>query len=74
MQCSPSWTFGKLAAALAAMAQGDQEFQGFVNNWLQISKTKGELDQFYDKWILGKSEQKKQPRWSVIRDVLRWVD
>ncbi len=57
-----------------AMAKGDQEFQGFVNNWLQITKTKGELDQFYDKWILGKSEQKKQPRWSVIRDVLHWVD
>ncbi len=57
-----------------AMAQGDQDFQSFVNNWLHIEKTEGRLDQFYDKWILGKSEQQKRPRWSVIRDVLHWVD
>ncbi len=57
-----------------AMAQGDQDFQSFMNNWLHIEKTEGMLDKFYDKWILGKSEQQKRPRWSVIRDVLHWVD
>ena len=63
----------RVSVALA-MTQGDLAFQGFVNAWLLIKKTEGELDRFYDKWILGKSEQEKQPRWSVIRDVLQWVN
>ena len=27
-----------------------------------------------DHWILGKGAKKSQPRWSVIRNVLGWVD
>ena len=28
----------------------------------------------YDRWILGKDAEQKEPRWSVIRNVLHWVD
>ena len=57
-----------------AMAQGDQQFTEFVNAWLSLKKTDGSIDQLYDKWILGKVGKRKEPRWSVIRNVLQWVD
>jgi len=57
-----------------AMAQGDQQFLDFINTWLGLLKTRGTLDQLYNKWILGKVDQQKEPRWSVIRNVLHWVD
>jgi hypothetical protein len=28
----------------------------------------------YDHWILGKTANQRQPRWSIIRNVLHWVD
>jgi hypothetical protein len=28
----------------------------------------------YDFWILGRGAASTEPRWSVIRDVLGWVD
>jgi len=57
-----------------AMAQGDQQFLDFINAWLGLKKTDGTIDQLYDKWILGKLGKQKEPRWSVIRNVLNWVD
>ncbi|MEA3243727.1 MAG: cation:dicarboxylase symporter family transporter [Pseudomonadota bacterium] len=57
-----------------AMAQGDQQFLDFINAWLGLKKTEGTLDQLYDKWILGKVGKQKEPRWSVIRNLLHWVD
>ena len=51
------------------------KFLRFINNWIQIKI----LDEFYkeqnDYWILGKSPPKKEePRWSIIRNVLHWVN
>ncbi len=34
----------------------------------------GVVDELRDYWVGGKMEQTEPPRWSVIRDVLRWVD
>jgi hypothetical protein len=34
----------------------------------------GTIQKAYDYWVLGKQFKKKQPRWSVIRDVLHWVE
>jgi Na+/H+-dicarboxylate symporter/ABC-type amino acid transport substrate-binding protein len=56
-----------------ALARGDQQIIDYLDDWLKVKKTDGTLDELYDKWILGKSEAKKQPRWSIIRDVLGWV-
>ncbi|MEA2079396.1 MAG: ABC transporter substrate-binding protein [Pseudomonadota bacterium] len=57
-----------------AMAQGDQQFLDFIDAWLNLKKTEGALDQMYNKWILGKVGKQKEPRWSVIRNLLHWVD
>jgi ABC-type amino acid transport substrate-binding protein len=62
------------AHAGLAMALGDSDFGDFVDDWLELKKTSGLISKLYDKWILGKSEDQKKPRWSIIRDVLHWVD
>ena len=64
-----------LSAPIAiAMAHGDQAFLDFINAWLGLQKTSGAFERLYDTWILGKDEKQKLPRWSVIRNVLGWVD
>ncbi len=57
-----------------ATARGDREFTGFFSDWLRLKKTDGTLDRLYDTWILGKGAEKKVTRWSIIKDVLHWVD
>lgn len=56
------------------IAGGDQELLNYLNSWIDI-KIKGRfLDELHDHWILGRGAEEKQPRWSVIRDVLHWVE
>ena len=57
-----------------AVARGDLQFVDFLDDWLRLKKTDGTLDKLYDTWILGKGAQQQPPRWSIIRDVLHWVD
>ena len=52
-----------------AMPLGDSDFGDFVDDWLQLNKTSRFIDKLYDKWILGKSEEQKKPRWSIGRDI-----
>jgi hypothetical protein len=33
--------------------------ENFVNDWLQLKKTRGIIDNLYDKWILGKEAAQK---------------
>jgi len=32
------------------------------------------VDRLYQHWVLGRELGEPEPRWSVIRDVLHWVD
>jgi len=57
------------AHAALAMPLGGTDFERFVNDWLQIKKTSGIIDNLYEKWILGKKLEQKKPRWSIGRDV-----
>jgi hypothetical protein len=34
----------------------------------------GMTQELYDYWILGKGAVETRPRWSIVRDVLHWVD
>lgn len=34
----------------------------------------GTIAALYGHWILGKQAIKRQPRWSIIRNMLHWVD
>jgi len=57
-----------------AVARDNLQLQAFLNNWLEVQKSAGTVQAHYDKWILGKGVVKEAPRWSVIKDVLHWVE
>jgi ABC-type amino acid transport substrate-binding protein len=56
------------------IAKRDQELARFVNTWIALKRKDGTLDATYRHWILGKDAASRQPRWSILRDVLRWVE
>jgi ABC-type amino acid transport substrate-binding protein len=63
-----------LKAPLAyPLALGDQEMVDFINLWIELKKKDRTITQLYDYWILGKHAVPESPRWSVIRNVLHWV-
>ena len=56
------------------VARRDQEWAQFVNTWIELKRRDGTIDALYGHWILGKHAVKREPRWSVIRNLLHWVD
>jgi Na+/H+-dicarboxylate symporter len=54
------------------LPEGQQQFKSKLNEWLDLQSRSNTIDQIYQHWILGKSRQKKKPRWSIKRDVLGW--
>ncbi|MHB8118462.1 MAG: cation:dicarboxylate symporter family transporter [Methanothrix sp.] len=49
-------------------------FLMLLNYWLKMEVDSGKLDTKYDYWILGKDAEEAEPRWSVVRNVLHWVN
>ena len=45
----------------------------FVNYWLTLRKADGFRDRQLDYWIHGEPRAGTAPRWSVVRNVLHWV-
>jgi Na+/H+-dicarboxylate symporter/ABC-type amino acid transport substrate-binding protein len=56
------------------VARGDLELARFMTTWIELKKGDGTLDALYDYWIMGTNAEPRQPRWSILRDVLHWVD
>ena len=52
----------------------DPAFAAFVNTWLVLKRKDGTIDAAYKHWILGQNATRAAPRWSIIRNVLHWVD
>ena len=50
------------------------EMTEIMNHWIDLKRQAGTMDATYDHWILGRDAEQKEPRWSVIRNVLHWVD
>ena len=40
----------------------------------ELKRRDNTIDGLYDYWILGRDAENQEPRWSIIRDVLHWVD
>jgi hypothetical protein len=57
------------------VAGRDDEMADFISRWIELGQ-KQHLDfqRLYDHWILGLSAKERKPRWSVIRNVLHWVE
>jgi Na+/H+-dicarboxylate symporter len=56
------------------VAGRDQDFASFLNTWIELKRRDGTIDALYGHWILGKQAGKRQPRWSIVRNVLHWLD
>ncbi|HEX5604977.1 MAG TPA: cation:dicarboxylase symporter family transporter, partial [Candidatus Binatia bacterium] len=56
------------------VARRDQDFAAFLNTWIELKRRDGTIHALYGHWILGKQASKRQPRWSIIRNVLHWVE
>jgi len=65
---------GRSIPIVFGLPQSDATFRSFVDTWIQSSKALGVMDTAYDRWILGLETVERRPRWSIIRDVLHWVD
>jgi len=57
-----------------AVARGDSELLEFVNTWIELNKKDQTTEALYSYWILGQNPAAREPRWSVIRNVLHLVD
>jgi hypothetical protein len=56
------------------IARHDQAFVEFINLWIDLKKKDGTIDTLYRYWVLGRNDTVKTRRWSVVRDVLHWVN
>ncbi len=54
--------------------RGDAELRDFISNWVDLKRKDGTIDSLYAYWMLGGAGEVKTPRWSIVRDVLGWVD
>ena len=52
----------------------DTDWAYFLNTWIELKRRDGTIDALYGHWILGKQTGKRQLRWSIMRNVLHWVN
>ena len=52
----------------------DARLANFVNTWIALKRKDGTIDATYKHWILGQDAAPRQPRWSIVRNVLHWME
>jgi Na+/H+-dicarboxylate symporter/ABC-type amino acid transport substrate-binding protein len=61
---------GLVRIPLAYPLVRDEAWRAFVNQWLELKRKDGTLDELYSYWILGRDAAEKRRRWSILDDVL----
>ncbi len=56
------------------VARGEEEMIDFLSGWIDLKRKDGTLERAFDHWVQGRDPNPTRRRWSVIRDVLGWVD
>ena len=62
------------APLVFAVAGHDFQLEKYLDTWIEIKQMDGSIKHLYDYWILGNLPRHSHPRWSVIRNVLHWVE
>ncbi len=57
-----------------AVARGNRELADFLSAWIDLKQADKTIESLFNHWIQGKDAEEKQPRWSVISNVLHWVE
>lgn len=69
----PKGTVARLPVVFA-VAPDDPKFESLVSTWIDLKRHDGTIDALYNHWVLGQTRESKPRRWSVIHNVLKWVD
>ena len=56
------------------IARHDAAFAAFMGSWIDLKRKDGTLDALYAYGSSGRDPAPRTPRWSIIRNVLHWVD
>ena len=54
--------------------EADPKMDEFIDNWIMLRGNDGSFGEIFDYWILGQGTEDDAPRWSILRDVLGWVE
>lgn len=57
-------------AISAVVAGRDRDMAALLNTWIALKRKDGTVDELFAHWILGQNAVPRQPRWSVLRNVL----
>jgi Na+/H+-dicarboxylate symporter/ABC-type amino acid transport substrate-binding protein len=52
----------------------DPAWARYISQWIELNQKNGTIDALFQHWILGAGATRTEPRWSIIRNVLHWVD
>jgi Na+/H+-dicarboxylate symporter/ABC-type amino acid transport substrate-binding protein len=63
---------GLVRIPLAYPLVRDEAWREFVDQWIELKRKDGTLDDLYAYWILGRDPAQRQRRWSILDDVLGW--
>jgi Na+/H+-dicarboxylate symporter len=55
-------------------ATGADDLTRLINEWILAVESAGIVDENFEYWVMGRGAQSTKPRWSIIRDVLGWVE
>ena len=55
-----------------AIAAHDAALAAVVDTWIDLKRKDGTIDELFAHWILGRNATPKEPRWSVLDNVLHW--
>jgi len=69
----PQGTVAKLPLIIAIQPD-DPKLEALVSTWVDLKRNDGTIDALYSHWVLGEQFKINPPRWSVVRDVLHWVE
>ena len=69
----PKPTLWRLPMGFAA-AKGNFALAEYLDGWVATHQQKGTFQRAYDHWILGEGAKRKEPRWSVVRNLFGWVE
>jgi Na+/H+-dicarboxylate symporter len=54
------------------VALNASELAAVVDEWVVYASNAGIVDRSYEYWVTGQGAEQPGPRWSILRDVLKW--
>jgi Na+/H+-dicarboxylate symporter len=56
------------------IAGRDAAMTAMIDTWIEQKRKDGTIDELFAHWILGHDSVSRQPRWSILDNVLRWSE